>query len=239
MTDEPLPATPPSDSHTSTKYRRKALPMWLVRRILRRGQAALYRRYEDHFPPDPTHRVLDLGVNGAVVDRRDCFFEDRYPYPERVVAAGLEPPQRFSELFPDIEYVQVHRGEPYPFGDQSFDIVFCNAVVEHVGDRATQKDFLAEVFRIGRAGFVTTPNRWFPVEVHTILPFVHWLPTRIYRRIFRLLGFRFFADEKNLNLLDRSALVKLIPDHVVGRVHALRLLGLPSNLLLVGRAREA
>ena len=26
--------------------------------------------------------------------------------------------------------------------------------------------------------FVTTPNRWFPLEVHTLLPFVHWLPGR-------------------------------------------------------------
>jgi hypothetical protein len=23
---------------------------------------------------------------------------------------------------------------------------------------------------------VTTPNRWFPLEVHTLLPLVHWLP---------------------------------------------------------------
>ncbi len=36
---------------------------------------------------------------------------------------------------------------------------------------------LAECCRVAhRAAFVTTPNRWFPIEVHTRIPFVHWLP---------------------------------------------------------------
>ena len=31
--------------------------------------------------------------------------------------------------------------------------------------------------------FVTTPNRWFPLEVHTLLPFVHWLPAGARERV--------------------------------------------------------
>jgi hypothetical protein len=30
---------------------------------------------------------------------------------------------------------------------------------------------------------VTTPNRWFPLEVHTLLPFVHWLPPGLRARV--------------------------------------------------------
>jgi SAM-dependent methyltransferase len=228
----------PPDHHDSVEYRRKALPLPLVRRILRRGQAALYQRYERYLPPDPSHRVLDLGVNASLENRRDYFFEDRYPYPGQVVAAGLEAPKRFRDIFPEIEYVQVRRGEPYPFPENSFDVVFCNAVVEHVGSREVQRRFLADVFRIGKSAFVTTPNRWFPVEVHTVLPFLHWLPTPVYRRIFWLLGFRFFADEANLNLLDRHSLLGLVPADVEAEVHALRIAGWPSNLLLLGRRKE-
>jgi hypothetical protein len=45
-----------------------------------------------------------------------------------------------------------------------------------VGRRAEQVAFVQELCRVADRVFVTTPNRWFPVEVHTLLPLVHWLP---------------------------------------------------------------
>ena len=66
-----------------------------------------------------------------------------------------------------------------PFDDGSFDVVFSNAVIEHVGDRERQGQLVREALRVGRRVFLTTPNRWFPVEVHTRLPFVHWLPDEL------------------------------------------------------------
>ena len=73
-----------------------------------------------------------------------------------------------------------------PFADRSFDIVFSNAVIEHVGDIERQRLFVAEALRVGRRVFLTTPNRWFPIEVHTRLPFVHWLPERAADRVYDL-----------------------------------------------------
>ena len=57
-----------------------------------------------------------------------------------------------------------------------------------------------------RGLFVTTPNRWFPIEVHTVLPLVHYLPPSTFRAILRRLGRDFFADEANLNLMSRATL---------------------------------
>ena len=62
---------------------------------------------------------------------------------------------------------------------------FSNAVIEHVGGRERQRQLVSEAIRVGRRVFITTPNRRFPVEVHTRLPLVHWLPDAISHRRLR------------------------------------------------------
>ncbi len=69
-------------------------------------------------------------------------------------------------------------GRSLPFRDGSFDVVFSNSVIEHVGDAASQQRFAREVARVGRRYWVQTPNRWFPVEQHLLTPLIHWLPRR-------------------------------------------------------------
>jgi hypothetical protein len=68
-----------------------------------------------------------------------------------------------------------------PFRDQSFEIVFSNSVIEHVGTRDQQRQFAAEIQRVGKRYWVQTPNRWFPVEPHLLTPLVHWLPRNLQR----------------------------------------------------------
>jgi Methyltransferase domain len=67
-------------------------------------------------------------------------------------------------------------GTSLPFADQAFDLVFSNSVIEHVGSRAEQARFAAEIARVGKQYWVQTPNRYFPVEQHLWTPLVHWLP---------------------------------------------------------------
>src|SRR5208283_3216475 len=40
-------------------------------------------------------------------------------------------------------------GRCLPFGDQSFDVVYSNSVIEHVGDLSSQRRFAREVARVG------------------------------------------------------------------------------------------
>jgi hypothetical protein len=225
--------------HTRENYQRKAAPLALVRRILRSQQSRLYGRYAEAFPPRPGERVLDLGVTGSVRDRSGYFFESCYPYPANLTAAGIEASEGFESCFPGIPFVRLSRDGRMPFADGEFDVVFCNAVIEHVGSRARQREFLAEVLRIGRASFVTTPNRWYPVELHTVLPLLHYLPTPAYRAVYRRLGFEFFASEEHLNLLTETELRALAPVSSEFEVLRHRFLGLTSNLLFVSPRREA
>lgn len=73
-------------------------------------------------------------------------------------------------------YVQAD-GLDLPFGRAAFDLVYSNAVIEHVGGEEEQRRFLAEHDRVGRHWITTTPNRWFPVEAHRHQLFRHWSPS--------------------------------------------------------------
>lgn len=63
-------------------------------------------------------------------------------------------------------------GASLPFADQSFDLVFSNSVIEHVGSRATQARFASEIARVGKQFWLQTPSRYFPIEQHLWTPLV-------------------------------------------------------------------
>lgn len=71
------------------------------------------------------------------------------------------------------------------FDDNSFHIAHSNSVVEHVGDWNNMILFSKEVLRIAPAYYIQTPNFWFPIEPHCMIPFFHWLPRQV--RIFLVL----------------------------------------------------
>ena len=86
--------------------------------------------------------------------------------------------------------------------------------------------------------FITTPNRFFPIDFHTKLPIVHMLPKKIHRKILRLINLHEYAEEENLNLLDENTINKLINTQQNAsfeiRILKVKLFGLTSNLLIFG-----
>lgn len=169
----------------------------------------------DELKPTEETTVLDVGADEiGFGDEEGCssmnFFEELYPWPERVTALGLHDGKAFRARYPEITYVQGD-GLALPFADGEFDIVFSNAVIEHVGDRERQRRFVLEALRVGRRAFITTPNRRFPVEVHTLLPVIHWLPRRLAHASYKAFGQEW---AKELHLLSRRTFASLFPGRV-------------------------
>jgi hypothetical protein len=190
-------------------------------RVSLRSRERKLRQFLDLFAPGPETTVVDVGVTDAPfgAGSTDNFFEAMYPWPERITAVGHTELDRFAAAFPSVRAVRAD-GRELPFADGEFDLGFSNAVVEHVaGGREGQRRFVHELCRVARRVYVTTPNRWFPLEVHTLRPFVHWLPEGPRTR---LVGF-----DDVLDLLGPKDLAALFP-------YSVRVLNNGMTLVAVG-----
>jgi hypothetical protein len=195
----------------------------------------MFESFLDVMPLEATDTILDIGVTSDQSYDHSNYLETWYPYKNRITAVGIDDAACVASLHPGVRFIRAD-GRNLPFGSGSFDFVHSSAVLEHAGSRERQAQFLQEAWRVVRKGlFVTTPNRWFPVEFHTILPLIHWLPPVPYRRLLSSLGYQFFADENNLNLLSSGSLARLAGAAGIARfeIRSVSLLGLPTNLLLV------
>ncbi len=178
--------------------------------------------------------ILDVGVTSDRAQLASNYLEAWHPRKDVITACGIDEASFLEEQYPGLRFVPAD-GKALPFADASFDWVHSSAVLEHVGSAQEQAAFLAELHRVCRKGlFVTTPNRWFPVEFHTVLPLLHWLPMPWFRALLRRLGHVELAQERHLNLMGRSDLAAACRHAglVDARIGSVALGGWPSNLLL-------
>jgi hypothetical protein len=180
-------------------------------------------------------RILDIGGTP------DCW----QLLPQRPRVTLLNTPRAGAELAGTSAWV-AGDGCSLPFRDAAFDIVFSNSVIEHVGDAASQQRFAREVARVGRAFWVQTPNRRFPVEQHLLTPFIHWLPRSWQRGIVPRFTVwatlvpvtadrrRFYLEHylSDVRLLDARELSALFPQ---ARIVRERWCGITKSLIAWGR----
>lgn len=89
--------------------------------------------------------------------------------------------------------------------DAFFHLTHSNSVIEHVGDWKKIKKFAKESQRIGKFFFIQTPNYWFPIEPHYVLPLVHFFPRPIHTKLLMIFKNRSF-DEATSNFEENRML---------------------------------
>lgn len=160
------------------------------------------------FQPDARTRILDVGPQEEEFSPTDNLIEKLYPYQENLTALGVEKFNGFRARYPEVA-IKEYDGRIFPFEDNSFDICWSNAVIEHVGNFERQLLFLKEIKRVSRNAYLTTPNKFFPIEVHTRTPFLHFLPKPIFDRYLHLVG-KAWAAGDYMYLLSYRDIVDLL-----------------------------
>lgn len=164
-------------------------------------------------------KLLDVGAQIDPNSNEERQLIDIYPwrYNFSVVNISSEHISTIQKRYPEIEAVVCDACE-LPWPDKTFDIVYSNAVIEHLGSFERQKTMAAEIMRVGKRWFVTTPNRWFPFEFHMRLPLVTWLPGKSYLRIGNIVTYNhlrgkymFGVKRDDLRLMSAGELERCFP----------------------------
>ena len=65
------------------------------------------------------------------------------------------------------------------FEKKSFDIVYSNSVIEHLYNFDNQLKMALEIVRLGKKHIIQTPNKYFFIEPHYLLPFFQFFSKKL------------------------------------------------------------
>lgn len=146
----------------------------------------LFKKIAEHIPLEGK-RMLDLGCgmgNVSILGSKHC---------SRVVGLDISlnalKRTKWRVNLRQTKGVHLVYGDALklPFLDEVFDLVIAYDLYEHVKDK---DNLLEETFRVmKRKGFLvlTTGNRFFPLDRHTLLWFIDYLPNKLATRYVKLM----------------------------------------------------
>lgn len=118
------------------------------------------------------------------------------------------------------------------------DLTISNATIEHVGCSENQKKMIENMIKLSKKYFIIiTPNRFHPIEFHTKLPFLHWLPKKLHRIILKKLKYDQLCKEENLNLLSLREIRGFLSSfkNINYKLRFIYLFGIKSNIIILGK----
>jgi hypothetical protein len=197
------------------------------------------KKFYENFQINDSKKLLDVGG--------DLFFWDLakregFPVP-KITIINIYPAD--NPLPENITWM-VTDGKSFPFEYFSFDLAFCNSVIEHLETWESQIEFANEIRRISANYFVQTPSKAFFFEPHLLAPFIHWLPKEVQKPLIRNftgwgLIVRPTQEEcerylQELRLLNRDEMSQLFPDAVINREKSL---GWEKSLIAIRKVEKS
>ncbi|MCU0549758.1 MAG: methyltransferase domain-containing protein [Leptolyngbya sp. Prado105] len=177
--------------------------------FVKRWRTQRFRSFLDCVNPPKSAKILDLGGSSYIWELMEHNFQVtivNLPNNEEQFEANCD---RYTYVEGDATDLR------QLFADQSFDVIFSNSVIEHVGDEGKQAAFAAEVQRLGKAYWIQTPSDRFPLEVHTGMLFYWQLPKFVQQRLkksWRKKNPNWAAMVEGTRVLSRRKMRQLFPD---------------------------
>ncbi len=196
---------------------------------LRRRRFELFLKLLDSVPAPV--KVLDVGGTARFWGTMPASGRDRL----RITLVNLE---RQPVDGTDMLSVTGDATDLSQFADGAFDVVFSNSVIEHLYTFDAQIRMANEVRRVGKRYFVQTPNLYFPMEPHFLVPGFQFFPVDLrvwlvshfdvgwYKRIPDRAAAR--AEVESIRLLSRADLRRLFPE---ARIYEERFAGLVKSFV--------
>ncbi len=205
--------------------------------ISARSRERKFSQFLSLIMPREHESIIDVGVNTTEYSATDNYLEKHYSHPENITAVGLgtdEEITTFQTRYPLVT-TQAGDGRSLSFPDNAFDIAYSNAVIEHVGNFDDQRRFLSELYRVSRRGYLTTPNRLFPIELHTRIPLLHLLLSKKNFDVFVTKIGKPWAAGDYMSLLSESDLHRLFSQAGIRHYTLVknRLCGLPMTFTVI------
>ncbi|MFB3886344.1 MAG: class I SAM-dependent methyltransferase [Thermodesulfobacteriota bacterium] len=142
-------------------------------------------------------KILDYGCGSGYIAR---YFAER----NDVTAADISD-ERDGGQCNGMRFVSIEPGR-FPFEDGSFDIVLLNHVIAYVPDPGGLMGEVRRILRDGGVCYLSLPNRNFPLEAHSKVPFIHYLPWPVFFPILK----RVMGSDQPVYLFSYGGIIRLI-----------------------------
>ena len=150
-----------------------------IKKFLFNNRVGFYNIFVKKIGVNKKFKVLDVGsVNSDNIFNNVFLF--KYPHKQNITCISNQKLNKLEKFFKKSKLIKCDCRK-MSLKSNSFDVVHSNATIEHVGNEKNQAKFLSECYRVSNKFIlIQTPNRFFPIEMHTFIPFLHFLPKKIF-----------------------------------------------------------
>jgi hypothetical protein len=154
-------------------------------------------------------KILDFGVSNSKNQDSNPFV--KYFLSKRrkdIFGCGVDNVQSVRKIYKNLKYKKIKPNHKLPYKGNFFSLSISHAVFEHIGNK-NRKFYLSELIRVSEKVFISIPNRYFPIEHHSNIPMLGYLPSKLIYKILIFFNYNLFKSKKTLTFNSKNKFSKL------------------------------